>query len=110
MARQDPGHRSPGANRNPQHPCHAEASATAMELPPDPTKTTPNTEKNFLDAPPPTITDTFLPPPALAPITATNTTCLTPTTSVANSDYLPPAASTTTTTAPSTSNVDSVLT
>ncbi|VDL96847.1 unnamed protein product [Schistocephalus solidus] len=34
MARQDPGHGSPGADRNPQHPCHAEASATAMERPP----------------------------------------------------------------------------
>ncbi|VDL99374.1 unnamed protein product, partial [Schistocephalus solidus] len=35
MARQDPGHGSPGADRNPQHPCHAEASATAMERPTD---------------------------------------------------------------------------
>ncbi|VDL97592.1 unnamed protein product [Schistocephalus solidus] len=34
MARQDPGHGSPGADRNPQHPRHAEASATAMERPP----------------------------------------------------------------------------
>ncbi|VDL93291.1 unnamed protein product [Schistocephalus solidus] len=30
MARQDPGHGSPGADRNPQHPRHAVASATAM--------------------------------------------------------------------------------
>ncbi|VDL95760.1 unnamed protein product [Schistocephalus solidus] len=35
MARQVRGHGSPGADRNPQHPCHAEASATAMERPPD---------------------------------------------------------------------------
>ncbi|VDL90839.1 unnamed protein product [Schistocephalus solidus] len=34
MARQDPRHGSPGADRNPQHLCHAEASATAMERPP----------------------------------------------------------------------------
>ncbi|VDL92979.1 unnamed protein product [Schistocephalus solidus] len=34
MARQDPGHESPGADRNSQHPRHAEASATAMERPP----------------------------------------------------------------------------
>ncbi|VDL91380.1 unnamed protein product [Schistocephalus solidus] len=34
IARQDPGRGSPGADRNPEHPCHAEASATAMERPP----------------------------------------------------------------------------
>ncbi|VDL99143.1 unnamed protein product [Schistocephalus solidus] len=34
MARQDAGHGSPGADRNPQHPRHVEASATAMEWPP----------------------------------------------------------------------------
>ncbi|VDM04465.1 unnamed protein product, partial [Schistocephalus solidus] len=34
MARQDPGHGSPGVDWNPQHPRHAEASATAMEPPP----------------------------------------------------------------------------
>ncbi|VDL88209.1 unnamed protein product [Schistocephalus solidus] len=33
MARQDPGHGCPGADRNPQHPRHVEASATAMERP-----------------------------------------------------------------------------
>ncbi|VDL96798.1 unnamed protein product [Schistocephalus solidus] len=33
MARQDPGHGSPGADWNTQHPRHAEASATAMEQP-----------------------------------------------------------------------------
>ncbi|VDM03213.1 unnamed protein product [Schistocephalus solidus] len=33
MARQDSGNGSPGADRNPQHPRHAEASATAMECP-----------------------------------------------------------------------------
>ncbi|VDL94783.1 unnamed protein product [Schistocephalus solidus] len=31
----NPGHGSPGADRNPQHPCHAEASVTAMERTPD---------------------------------------------------------------------------
>ncbi|VDM02474.1 unnamed protein product [Schistocephalus solidus] len=31
MARHDPGHGSPATDRNPQHPCHAEANATAME-------------------------------------------------------------------------------
>ncbi|VDL88899.1 unnamed protein product [Schistocephalus solidus] len=46
---------------------------------------------------PSTITDTFLPSPPLALITATNTTCPTPTISVATSDYLPPATTTTTT-------------
>ncbi|VDL99776.1 unnamed protein product [Schistocephalus solidus] len=40
----------------------------------------------------------ILPPPPPAPITVMNTTCITPTTSVATSDYLPYAASTTTTT------------
>ncbi|VDM02134.1 unnamed protein product [Schistocephalus solidus] len=35
MEREDPGHGSPGVDRNPQHPRHAEASATAMERPPD---------------------------------------------------------------------------
>ncbi|VDL95354.1 unnamed protein product [Schistocephalus solidus] len=34
MARRDPGHGSHRANRNPQHPRHAEASANAMEGPP----------------------------------------------------------------------------
>ncbi|VDM00854.1 unnamed protein product [Schistocephalus solidus] len=34
MAKQDPGHGSPGADRNPQHPRHTEASAPAMERPP----------------------------------------------------------------------------
>ncbi|VDL86778.1 unnamed protein product [Schistocephalus solidus] len=33
MVRQDPGHASPGADRDPQHPRHAEASATVMERP-----------------------------------------------------------------------------
>ncbi|VDL93457.1 unnamed protein product [Schistocephalus solidus] len=53
----------------------------------------PTTDNHFIDAPPSTITDTFLPPPPPAPITTTNTTCPTPTTSVATSDYLPPATS-----------------
>ncbi|VDL99571.1 unnamed protein product [Schistocephalus solidus] len=34
MTRQDSGHGSPGADRNPQHPRHTEAIATAMERPP----------------------------------------------------------------------------
>ncbi|VDL98935.1 unnamed protein product [Schistocephalus solidus] len=34
MARQDPGHGSPGDVRNPQHPRHAEDNATAMERQP----------------------------------------------------------------------------
>ncbi|VDM04906.1 unnamed protein product [Schistocephalus solidus] len=55
----------------------------------------------IVGAPLPTSTDTFLPPPPLAPIMATNTTCLIP----ATSDYLPPATST-----PSTSDGDSILT
>ncbi|VDL87144.1 unnamed protein product [Schistocephalus solidus] len=37
MARQDPGQGSPGEDWNPQHPHHAEASATAMEQPPETT-------------------------------------------------------------------------
>ncbi|VDM01387.1 unnamed protein product [Schistocephalus solidus] len=45
----------------------------------------------------------------LAPVTETNTTCPTPNTSVATSDYLPPPTSHTTIT-PSTSDGDSVLT
>ncbi|VDL88921.1 unnamed protein product [Schistocephalus solidus] len=52
---------------------------------------------HFIDATPPTITDTILPPPLAAPITTTNTTCPTPTTSVVTSDYLPPATANTTT-------------
>ncbi|VDM05324.1 unnamed protein product [Schistocephalus solidus] len=35
MARQDTRHESLGADRNPQHPRHAEASVTVMERPPD---------------------------------------------------------------------------
>ncbi|VDL90800.1 unnamed protein product [Schistocephalus solidus] len=87
MARQDPGYGSPGADGNPQHPRHAEARATAMERPPDPTRTiTSTTDKNFFNAPPPTITDTIHTPPPPALIMVTNPT----------SDYLPPVCSTTT--------------
>ncbi|VDL91975.1 unnamed protein product [Schistocephalus solidus] len=76
----------------------------------DPTTTTiQTTDNNFSDAPQPTITDTILLPPPSAPITVTNPGCPTPTTSVATSDYLPPAASNITT-ALSTSDGDSVLT
>ncbi|VDL85428.1 unnamed protein product [Schistocephalus solidus] len=35
MARRDPGHGSPGTDRNTQHPRHAEASVSAMERPLD---------------------------------------------------------------------------
>ncbi|VDL90246.1 unnamed protein product [Schistocephalus solidus] len=51
------------------------------------------------------ISDTILPPPQPAPITATNTTCPNPKTS----DYLPPTTPNSTT-APGTSDGDSVLT
>ncbi|VDM02804.1 unnamed protein product [Schistocephalus solidus] len=63
------------------------------------TTTTPTTNNNFIDVPPPTITETILLPPLPVTITATNTTCPTSTTSVATSDYLPPATSNTTTSA-----------
>ncbi|VDL94436.1 unnamed protein product [Schistocephalus solidus] len=72
------------------------------------TTTTPKTDNNFIDAPPPTITNIILPPPLPAPITVMNTTCPTPATPIATSDYLPPATSPTTT-APSTSSGDSAL-
>ncbi|VDM05433.1 unnamed protein product [Schistocephalus solidus] len=52
--------------------------------------------------------ETFLPPPALAPITATNYACPTPATSVATSDYLPPASFTTT--APTAIDGNSIVT
>ncbi|VDM04830.1 unnamed protein product [Schistocephalus solidus] len=71
--------------------------------------TNPNTDNNFIHAPPPTITDTILPPPRPAPITATNTNCPTLTTTVATSDFLPPDTSNYTT-ASSTSDEDSDLT
>ncbi|VDM02905.1 unnamed protein product, partial [Schistocephalus solidus] len=71
--------------------------------------TTPTTDNHFMDAPPPTITDTILPPPLPSPITAINTTWPTLTTSVATSDYLPHVISNTTVPS-STSNGDSVLT
>ncbi|VDL85886.1 unnamed protein product [Schistocephalus solidus] len=48
MARQDPGHRSPGADQNPQHPRHAEASATAMEWPPGKNGRRVTTQTTFL--------------------------------------------------------------
>ncbi|VDL93374.1 unnamed protein product [Schistocephalus solidus] len=169
MATQDPGHGSPGENRNPQHSRHAEASATVMKrlhaiyeanriaaakakmtesksqaprnttvntkaLPTCPhcqrtfrvriglvrylqtqcnnnpitstsattasdptTKTTPTTNYHSVDARPPAITGTFLPPPPLAPITVTNTTCPISAISAAASDYLlPPSLAPTT--------------
>ncbi|VDL92416.1 unnamed protein product [Schistocephalus solidus] len=48
MARQDPGHGSPGADRNPQHPRHAEASETAMERPPGENGRRATTQTTFL--------------------------------------------------------------
>ncbi|VDL92339.1 unnamed protein product [Schistocephalus solidus] len=82
-------------------------TSTSATLAADPTTTTTTltTDNNFIGAPPPTITDIILPPSSPAPITATNNTCPTPTTS----EYLPPATSKITT-APSTSDGDSVLT
>ncbi|VDL96795.1 unnamed protein product [Schistocephalus solidus] len=62
MARQDPGHGSPRANRNPQHPRHAEASASAMKRPPETTflsasPVTPTTNFAFTTTTTPTISD-----------------------------------------------------
>ncbi|VDL98043.1 unnamed protein product [Schistocephalus solidus] len=54
------------------------------------TTTNPTTHNHFIYAPPPTITDTFLTPSHLPPISATNTTCTTPATSVVTSNYLLP--------------------
>ncbi|VDL90434.1 unnamed protein product [Schistocephalus solidus] len=119
LTRLDPGHGSSGADQNPQHPRHAEACVIAMERPSDENgrraivqttllrrylTTTQTTDNNYIDAPPPTITDT-IPPPPLAPVAATNTTGLTPTTSVATSNYLLSATFSNT----SNSNGDSVL-
>ncbi|VDL90391.1 unnamed protein product [Schistocephalus solidus] len=77
--RKDPGHVSPRVDRNPPHPRHAE----------DPRHHPPSS------------------PPAT--VTVKNTTCPTPATSVATSEYLPSATSNTTT-ATSTSDGDSVPT
>ncbi|VDL92699.1 unnamed protein product [Schistocephalus solidus] len=76
-----------------------------LALDPTTTMTTPTTDKNFIDAPPPKITDEILPHSPFAPITLNNTTYTTPTTS----DYLQSASSTTSTTH-STSDGDSILT
>ncbi|VDL90291.1 unnamed protein product [Schistocephalus solidus] len=48
MARQDPGHGCPGVDRNPQHPRHAKASATAMERPPGENGRRVTTQTTFL--------------------------------------------------------------
>ncbi|VDM01776.1 unnamed protein product [Schistocephalus solidus] len=48
MAGQDPGHRSPGLDRNPRHPRHAEASATARERPPGENGRRVTTQTTFL--------------------------------------------------------------
>ncbi|VDL94951.1 unnamed protein product [Schistocephalus solidus] len=68
-------------------------SATPTSVPM--TTTIPTTDNNFIDSTPPTITDTILPPPLPAPITAINNTCPSPTTSLAASDYLSIAISNT---------------
>ncbi|VDM00842.1 unnamed protein product [Schistocephalus solidus] len=73
------------------------------------TTTTPNTDNNFINIPPPTISNIILPPTPSSPISVTNNTCPSPTTSITTSDYLPSATSNTIT-APSTSDGDSVLT
>ncbi|VDL95050.1 unnamed protein product [Schistocephalus solidus] len=97
------GHRRTPCNKNIISP----TSATSAS---DPTTTTnPITYNNFIDTPPPTITETVRPPPPHSTITVTNTTYPNSTTSVATSYYLPPAPSTTSN-APSTSDGDSVLT
>ncbi|VDM01550.1 unnamed protein product [Schistocephalus solidus] len=89
------GHLRTQCNNNPT----TSTSATPAS---DPTMTTtPTTASHFADAPPPRITNAILSPPLISSITMTNTTCLTPTTSVCTSN---------TTTAPSTSDGDSALT
>ncbi|VDM03431.1 unnamed protein product [Schistocephalus solidus] len=45
---QDPGHGSPGANRNHKHPYHAEAGETAMEWPPGENGRRATTQTNLL--------------------------------------------------------------
>ncbi|VDL86200.1 unnamed protein product [Schistocephalus solidus] len=69
MASPDPGNGSPGADRNPQHPRYAEASATAMEWSPDSPTLTPG-----INSITPTIIETtslYLSP--VTPNTATTT-------------------------------------
>ncbi|VDL92622.1 unnamed protein product [Schistocephalus solidus] len=87
------GHLRIECNNNPT------TSASAIPAPDHATTITPTTDNNFINAPPPTITDTILLPPPPAPIMATNTTCPTPATSTATSDNLPPVTANTTTTA-----------
>ncbi|VDL81425.1 unnamed protein product [Schistocephalus solidus] len=92
-----------------QNPTTSTSATSASDLT---TTTIATTNNHSLDAPSPTIPDTF-PPPPLPPTTATNTTYLNPATIVATYDYLQPATSTTTTittTAPSTTDGDSVIT
>ncbi|VDL92673.1 unnamed protein product, partial [Schistocephalus solidus] len=81
MVRQDPGHGSPGTDRNPQHPRHAEASATAMERPPDSPTLTPG-----INSITPTIIETTS--QYLSPLTHTTTTTTKTTTTITttNSD------------------------
>ncbi|VDM04228.1 unnamed protein product [Schistocephalus solidus] len=85
------GHLRTQCNNN-----HTISTSATPASDPTTTKTTPTTDNNFVNAPPHTITDTILPPLPLALIMETNTTCPTPTTSVATSGYLPPATSNTT--------------
>ncbi|VDM00872.1 unnamed protein product [Schistocephalus solidus] len=78
------GHLRTQCNNNPKTSTSAKPASDLR------TTTTPNTDNHFIDTPPPMIIDTILPPPPVASITVTNTTCPTPATSVATSDYLLP--------------------
>ncbi|VDM04221.1 unnamed protein product [Schistocephalus solidus] len=97
------GHLLTQCNKNPT------TSTSATHATDPTTKTTPANDNNFFDVSPHTTFNTILNATIHAPIMATNTTCPTPTTSVATSEYLPPVTSNTTN-APSTSDGDSVLT
>ncbi|VDL94363.1 unnamed protein product [Schistocephalus solidus] len=81
---------------HPRFQCDGNPTTSTSATPasnPTTTTTTPTTDNHFINDPPPTITDTVLPPLPHAPIPTTNTTCPTPTTSVATSDYLLPPTS-----------------
>ncbi|VDM00422.1 unnamed protein product [Schistocephalus solidus] len=73
-----------------------QAKWTTSDYPNDFSTTTPTTDNSFIDAPPPMSTGSILPIAPPSPITAKNTNCPTPTTSVATSEYLPPATYNTT--------------
>ncbi|VDM04381.1 unnamed protein product [Schistocephalus solidus] len=78
------GHLRTQCNKHPT----TSTSATSASYPT--TMTNPNTDYHYIDAPQPTITDTFLAPPPLAPTKTTNTTCRTSATLVATSCHLLP--------------------